>query len=91
MKINFKRVEVFSDVAHTQCSVNDIQKQVADMIYNVGTGIEAHALALKVFNADESTEYDMRECALIREFANRVCSPNIIDAITKITEFSQTE
>ncbi len=85
MKIDFNKVCVFVDVAHTVMTERDIRKEFADMIYNTGGGIECHALALKVFNGDADTEYNERECEIMRIIVERVGTPNIIDAIRQLT------
>ena len=82
MKIDFKRTEVFTNIARTQCCVMDIREPFADLIYGRGTGVKAHALALKIFNSDEKTEYTDEEIELIRKYAE-MCTPAVIDAINK--------
>lgn len=52
MKIDFSRIEIFTDVAHKNCSICDLRTQFADVIYNMGQGVAAHALALKIYNSD---------------------------------------
>lgn len=80
--MNLKKVEVFTNVAKTQCVVMDIREAFADLIYARGTGIKAHALALKVYNSDEMTDYTDDEVKLIRKYAE-MCTPAVIDAIEK--------
>lgn len=82
MILNLKKVEVFTNVAKTQCVVMDIREAFADLIYARGTGIKAHALALKVYNSDEMTDYTDDEVKLIRKYAE-MCTPAVIDAIEK--------
>lgn len=82
-KINFERIEVFVDIDKTRCSVENYKKDFSNIIYQLGRGIEAHALAFKIFNSKGETEYDDRECDMIREYAS-LCSPAFIDAIDKI-------
>jgi hypothetical protein len=85
MKIDFERVEVFTGIAKKQCVVENIREQFADLIYNTGIGVAAHALALKIYNSDSETEYTEEECNMILKFSER-CSPNVIDAIGKLLE-----
>ena len=82
MILNLKKVEVFTNVAKTQCVVMDIREAFADLIYARGTGIKAHALALKVYNSDEMTDYTDDEVKLIRKYTE-MCTPAVIDAIEK--------
>ena len=66
MNLNLKEIEVFENIAKTKCVVMDIREAFADLIYARGAGIKAHALALKVFNSDENTEYTDEEIELIK-------------------------
>lgn len=46
-RINFERIEIFVDIDKTRCSVENYKKDFANIIYQLGRGIEAHALAFK--------------------------------------------
>lgn len=81
--INFQRLEIFDDVAHSSCTVVDAREQFANVVYRMGNGIAAHALALKIYRSDGPTEYDDAEVALIRRFAER-CAPAFIDAMQAV-------
>lgn len=83
MNIDFSRIELFTDVAHTTCNICDLRQQFADVIYNMGNGIEAHALALKIYNSDGATFYEDRELMLIEQYS-KLCSPSFIDGIGRI-------
>ena len=54
-----------------------------NFIYTQGHGIEDHALALKIFNGNEDTEYNDSELAIIRSFVSH-CTPCVIDAFNSI-------
>lgn len=82
MILNLKEIEVFENIAKTKCVVMDIREAFADLIYARGTGIKAHALALKVFNSDKNTEYTDEEIELIKVYIG-MCTPAIIDAINR--------
>lgn len=82
--INFSRLEVFTDIAKTRCSVIDVRNQIADAIYQTGRGIASHALALKIYNSQDEVEYTEEEFTLIKDFVAQFGSPALIDAINKI-------
>lgn len=82
-RINFERIEIFVDIDKTRCSVENYKKDFANIIYQVGRGIEAHALAFKIFNSNGEIEYNDEECNMIKEYAS-LCSPAFIDAINKL-------
>lgn len=83
MTIDFSKIEIFTDVAHTVCDICDLRTQFADIIYNLGRGIECHALAFKIYNSDGLTHYDEREVELIDKYS-KMCSPAFIDAIERV-------
>lgn len=85
MKIDFKRVEVFTNIAKTECVVTDIREAFADLIYTRGTGIKAHALAMKIYNSDSETEWTEEETKLIKAYSE-LCTPSYLDAINKLIE-----
>lgn len=86
MKVNFERIEIFVDIAKTQCVVQNVKEDLANMLYQNGFGIATHALAFKVFNSTSETEYDERECDIIKENVSRYCTPNLIDAVNGVLE-----
>jgi hypothetical protein len=83
MKINFDKIEVYTDLSKTHAVIQNMRKDFANFIYTQGNGIAAHALALKIFNGNEETDYDEREVAIIRDFVNG-CTPCVIDAFNAI-------
>lgn len=83
MEIDFSRIEIFTDVAHKNCSIADVRTQFADAIYNLGKGIEAHALALKIYNSDGPTDFNENEINLIERYSE-LCTPAFIDAMERI-------
>ena len=64
-RINFERIEIFVDIDKTRCSVENYKKDFANIIYQLGRGIEAHALAFKIFNSNGEIEYNDEETAII--------------------------
>ncbi|MBD5356237.1 MAG: hypothetical protein HDR88_04420 [Bacteroides sp.] len=84
MTIDFSRIEIFTDVAHQNCSICDLRQQFADVIYNVGSGIEALSLAMKIYNSDGPVEYNEREVRLIDTYTMKCCSPAFIEAMNRI-------
>ena len=84
-KINFERIELFADIAHTQCVVQNVKTDFSNVIYTMGHGIEAHALALKIYNSSGETEYNENEIRLIKKYSE-LCQPAFIDAINRLIE-----
>lgn len=82
--INFQRLEIFLDIQKTQCQVMDFRKPFANTIYSSGYGIEAHALALKIYNSQGATEYSDEECNLIMIYAKKFGAPALIDCLSDI-------
>ena len=59
----------------------DARQQLGELIYEVGSGIKAHSLALKIYNSEEYTDEEMQ---IIMQFVNQYCKPAIIDAINAL-------
>lgn len=81
--INFERFEIYTSINHKEVIVQDCREGFANIIYLNGSGVACHALAMKVYKSEGATEYDDRECDMVREYAS-LCSPAFIDAIDKI-------
>jgi hypothetical protein len=84
-KINFEKLEFFTDIAKTNKVEKNVKNEIANYIYTNGSGIEMHALALKIYNSDGETEYNEKECELIKA-VSRSLAPFFIDAIDNILE-----
>ena len=84
VKINFKEIKIYKDIAKTKVAVLDIQEEVANDLYEKGQGIGFHALALKIYNADGEVELDEKEYGLLMAYANQMCTPAIIDALQSL-------
>ena len=59
-RINFERIEIFVDIDKTRCSVENYKKDFANIIYQLGRGIEAHALAFKYSTPMEKLSITMK-------------------------------
>ena len=82
MKNDFSKVKVYTDLGRETGVIQDLRKDFANLIYTEGRGIEAHALALKIYNGDSETEFNDREVAMINDFS-KICSPCVIDAFER--------
>lgn len=83
MKIDFTDISIPTGIDKREQVRTDVRRDFANVIYRLGTGIEAHALALKIYNSAGPEEFTERECKLIRGFAGK-CTPAFIDAINDI-------
>lgn len=88
MKVNFDKVKVYLSLDKEQGVIQNLRKDFANLIYMQGTGIEAHALALKIYNGNSETEYTEQEAMLIKKFST-MCAPCVIDAFE--TMLSQSD
>ena len=52
IKIDFSKFVVFTDLAHTKSNTYDVREQIANELYQKGSGIPYHALALKIYNSE---------------------------------------
>ena len=83
MKIHFSKVKVYTDLGRETGVIQNLRKDFANLIYTQGRGIEAHALALKIYNGDAETEFNDHEVAMINDFS-KICSPCVIDAFERV-------
>lgn len=83
MKVNFDELKVYTDLAKTRGVVQNVRTDFANLIYTNGRGIEDHALALKIYNGNNDTEYNDHEISIIKNFS-KICSPCVIDAFEMI-------
>ena len=86
MKINFDKIEVYTDLSKTHAVIQDMRKDFANFIYTQGHGIEDHALALKIYNGTGEQECDDKEYQLLMNYANQMCTPKVIDALASYKE-----
>lgn len=84
VKINFKEIKIYKDIAKTKVAVVDKQEEVANDLYEKGQGIGFHALAMKIYNANGEIELDDKEYELLMAYANQMCTPAIIDALQSL-------
>ena len=67
-----------------QCQVVNARKQIANIIYSqgAGLGLAGQALAVKMWNGSDETEYTDEEVKIIRELVERITAPCFIDAVS---------
>ena len=85
MKIELEHLEVFTTLDNTQCQVVNARKQIANIIYSQGAGygLAGQALAIKMWNGSEDTEYSDDEVKIIKELVERTTAPCFFMAIDK--------
>lgn len=83
MKIKFEHLEVFMTLDKNQCQVVNARKQIANLIYSqgAGLGLAGQALAVKMWNGNDETEYTDDEVKIIKELVERTTAPCFIDAV----------
>lgn len=80
-KVNFKKFEVYTGISKHKKVAGDARKDFADLIYQHTIGIEAHALAFKIYNSEGSVAITGKEEQLIVRVANEWCTPMFIDGL----------
>lgn len=66
-----------------QCQVVNARKQIANIIYSqgAGLGLAGQALAVKMWNGNDETEYTDEEMKIIKELVERTTAPCFFDAV----------
>lgn len=81
MKVNFNKIPIFTGIDKSKTVLMDIRKDFADLVYKNGTGIEAHSLALKIYEGKEEIDIDEFERDTIIQYAEKHCTPIFMDSI----------
>lgn len=80
-KVDFTQIAIFVGIDKSASVVKDIRKELADMIYISFFGLEAHALAYKIYGSKGEIELDENECKLLNTYVEQQGSPSLIDSI----------
>ena len=86
MKIDFIRLRIYPGIDRQRSVEMDVRKDFADLIYQKGKGVAAHALALKIYNSAGGEEYGEEEVLQIRNYAESFVTPMFIDAVNEAVE-----
>lgn len=81
MHINFSRIEVPEGIRKNRVRVTDIKEGFANLVYNQGQGVACGALALKIYNSDDNTDYTPQEVELIKRLSSILATPAMNDGI----------
>lgn len=79
MKLNFKQFMLFQGIDKQNIVLTDVSKAIANGLYSQAQGIAAHALALKIYNAQGEEEYSDEEIEMLRNFSKQ-CTPAFMDS-----------
>ena len=72
MKIHFKNFPVYKGISKSTREAVDISESLANCIYSSVPGIKAHVLAEKIFKAEQGTELDEEEVAIILNITSQL-------------------
>lgn len=80
-KINLTQLIVYLDLSKRDKVELDIKNEFANLIYTNTQGIQAHALAYKIYNSTDEVELNDTEWSIFEQVMNNFCKPPFIDAI----------
>lgn len=83
MKINFKKVVVFTDITKTTTTTKDARSEFANILYTDWNGLIAHSLSLRIYESDGEIEISEKEAEFIKNVAGARCMPSFYDGICK--------
>ena len=78
-------MEFYLNIEKTQKRTQNVKSQFANAIYVGATGIEMHALAMKIYESKGETEFTDKECSMIQQVTNQF-TPMFIDAINNVLD-----
>lgn len=85
MKIELEHLEVFMTLDKNQCQVVNARRQIANLIYSqgAGCGLAGKALAVKMWNGNDETDYSIEEADIITAVVEKSTAPCYIEAVEK--------
>lgn len=85
MKVKLESLEVFVTLDKSQCQVVNARRQIANIIYSqgAGLGLAGQALAVKMWNGSDETDYSQEELDIIKGLIERTTAPCFIEAVDK--------
>ena len=82
MKINFKQFRLKDGIGIDDFHMANVQMELATVLYDKGTGIASHALAMKIYNSDTGlVELSRREFLHLLAFSEDLMTPKFIDSL----------
>lgn len=82
MKIDFKNFRLKDGIGQESFHMADIQMELATVLYDKGTGIAHHALALKIYNSQDGlVELSGWEYNTLMVFSEQMMTPKFIDSL----------
>lgn len=88
MKLNLESIEVYTSIDKQACQVVNARKEIANLVYNRGNGLglKGVALATKMWNGDENTEYTEDELKIVQHLVTENCAPCFIEAVAAVID-----
>ena len=83
MILNFKEFKIPTGISRQKTQIGDARESFANLLYLNVNGIRAHALAMKIYNSDGEDFYSQEEVRVIKDIAEKLCTPNFIDGLTE--------
>lgn len=87
MDINFRKFRLKDGLGENAVQEVDVQWEMANALYDKGTGLACHALALKIYNSEDgAVSLSTEEFQLLKDFSEVVMTPKFIDSIRAYAE-----
>ena len=87
MDINFRKFRLKDGLGENAVQEVDVQREMANALYDKGTGLACHALALKIYNSEDGVvSLSTEEFQLLTGFSEAVMTPKFIDSIRAYAE-----
>jgi len=90
MKINFKAFDIYIDIEKKAKINMDISTQIANVLFENGTGIVSHTLAHKIYDGKD-LEFNDDELKFITAIINNYTSPRMIDSFSDYINTNNTK
>lgn len=82
MKINFKQFRLKDGIGIDDFHMANVQMELATVLYDKGTGLACHALAMKIYNSEDGlVDLSRREYVTLLAFSEDMMTPKFIDSL----------
>lgn len=80
-KINFEQLAVYTDISKKNTLTGDVRESFSNILYTRANGVRMHALAMKIYQSEGSTDYDDEELRMILSVAEGTTTPAFFDSL----------
>lgn len=86
MKVDFKKFSIYPDIDTETPLIQDVSRELANAVYQNANTIQAHNLAMKIFNSTEETEISDEEKQILLSVCQQTSTGWFLGSLMKSLE-----